>query len=119
MNAPTIDHLPIGWRIARLRRRRGWSQQVLADHIGRSKSWVEKVERGDRRLDRLSTLYTTARALGVPLADLLEEVAPPARTVIWEHAECGCTTPSDPPRPPERCAGCGRWGGNWHQAVTP
>ncbi|SCL22483.1 Helix-turn-helix domain-containing protein [Micromonospora inyonensis] len=37
--------LPIGRRVAQLRVRRGMSQQVFADRIGRSKSWVDKVVR--------------------------------------------------------------------------
>ncbi|MBO4210014.1 helix-turn-helix domain-containing protein, partial [Micromonospora echinofusca] len=51
--------------MAVLRVRRGMSQQVLADRIGKSKSWVDKVERGVRTLDRLSVIETVARALGV------------------------------------------------------
>src|SRR5690606_3637234 len=57
--------LPIGQRIAQLRMRRGMTQQVLADRLGRSKSWVEKVERGKRRLDRLSVIEAVAEVLGV------------------------------------------------------
>ncbi|XTZ14365.1 helix-turn-helix domain-containing protein [Micromonospora echinospora] len=41
------------------------SQQVLADRVGRSKSWVDKVERGVRTLDRLSVIEAVAAALGV------------------------------------------------------
>jgi transcriptional regulator with XRE-family HTH domain len=41
------------------------TQQVFADRIGRSKSWVDKVERGVRTLDRLSVIETVAAALGV------------------------------------------------------
>ncbi|MBQ1024858.1 helix-turn-helix domain-containing protein [Micromonospora sp. C95] len=59
------QELPIGRRIAQLRVRRGMSQQVFADRIGRSKSWVDKIERGARRLDRLSVIETVAGALGV------------------------------------------------------
>ncbi|MFC8901993.1 helix-turn-helix domain-containing protein, partial [Micromonospora sp. NPDC057140] len=33
--------VPIGRRMAELRARRGMSQQVFADRIGRSKSWVD------------------------------------------------------------------------------
>ncbi|OZV83361.1 hypothetical protein CA850_06465 [Micromonospora echinospora] len=51
--------------MAQLRVRRGMSQQVLADRIGRSKSWVDKVERGVRTLDRLPMIETVAAALGV------------------------------------------------------
>jgi transcriptional regulator with XRE-family HTH domain len=57
--------LPIGRRMAQLRVRRGMSQQVFADRIGRSKSWVDKVERGVRTLDRLPMIETVAAALGV------------------------------------------------------
>ncbi|MFC8845517.1 MULTISPECIES: helix-turn-helix domain-containing protein [unclassified Micromonospora] len=59
------DEVPIGRRMAELRARRGMSQQVFADRIGRSKSWVDKVERGVRTLDRLSVIETVATALGV------------------------------------------------------
>ncbi|SCL34487.1 Helix-turn-helix domain-containing protein [Micromonospora pallida] len=69
MIAPTNQDgrrdLPIGRRVAQLRVRRGMSQQVLADRVGRSKSWVDKVERGVRTLDRLVMIETVAAALGV------------------------------------------------------
>ncbi len=41
------------------------SQQVFADRVGKSKSWVDKVERGLRTLDRLSVIETVAGVLGV------------------------------------------------------
>ncbi|MER5705178.1 helix-turn-helix domain-containing protein [Micromonospora sp. NPDC002296] len=59
------NDLPIGRRMAELRVRRGMNQQVFADRIGKSKSWVDKVERGVRTLDRLSVIETVAAALGV------------------------------------------------------
>ncbi|NBE84806.1 helix-turn-helix domain-containing protein [Micromonospora sp. NEAU-HG-1] len=59
----TGNELPIGLRMAELRDRRGMSQQVFADRIGKSKSWVDKVERGVRTLDRLSVIETVAAAL--------------------------------------------------------
>ncbi|MFI6819665.1 helix-turn-helix domain-containing protein [Micromonospora sp. NPDC050187] len=74
MNAPRQPDrrdLPIGRRVAQLRARRGMSQQVLADRIGRSKSWVDKVERGVRTLDRLPMIETVAAALGVAPGILL------------------------------------------------
>ncbi|GIJ37176.1 transcriptional regulator [Micromonospora andamanensis] len=72
--------LPIGRRVAQLRARRGMSQQVFADRIGKSKSWVDKVERGVRRLDRLSVIETIARVLGVA-PDLLAGRRAPQATV--------------------------------------
>ncbi|MFI7514076.1 helix-turn-helix domain-containing protein [Micromonospora echinofusca] len=65
------DEPPIGRRMAELRARRGMSQQVFADRIGKSKSWVDKVERGVRTLDRLSVIQTVATALGVTPTILL------------------------------------------------
>ncbi|MEH0971534.1 helix-turn-helix domain-containing protein [Micromonospora sp. CPCC 205546] len=63
--------LPIGRRVAQLRVRRGMSQQVFADRIGKSKSWVDKVERGVRNLDRLSVIETVAGVLGVATGALV------------------------------------------------
>jgi transcriptional regulator with XRE-family HTH domain len=115
-----LEQLPIGWRISRLRRSHGWSQQYLADQLGKSKSWVDKVERGVRRLDRLSILHEAAQTLGVPLDVLLSETKfNPPQSVQWIHVECGHTTRVDPASPPDNCRHCGGWEGNWHQAVTP
>ncbi|WP_343871410.1 helix-turn-helix transcriptional regulator, partial [Dactylosporangium roseum] len=51
-----MDELPIGRRVAYWRNRRKMSQQVFADRLGKSKSWVDKVERGVRRLDKFSVV---------------------------------------------------------------
>ncbi|MGH3747842.1 MAG: helix-turn-helix domain-containing protein, partial [Micromonosporaceae bacterium] len=56
---------PIGRRVAYWRQRRKMSQQVFADRIGKSKSWVDKVERGVRQLDKFSVLYEIADVLRV------------------------------------------------------
>ncbi len=53
------------------------TQQMLADRLGKSKSWVDKVERGVRTLDRLSVLRDLAEALHVDPAVLLGSGAPP------------------------------------------
>ncbi|WP_433345637.1 helix-turn-helix domain-containing protein [Micromonospora sp. CA-111912] len=47
------------------------SQQVFADRLGKSKSWVDKVERGVRSLDKVSTLRDIAVALRIDTAVLL------------------------------------------------
>ena len=41
------------------------SQQVFADRLGKSKSWVDKVERGVRRLDKFSLIHDIAQVLQV------------------------------------------------------
>lgn len=63
----------IGGRVKRLRRRRGKSQAVLAGLIGKSASWLSKVERGERLIDRLSVLQDIARVLEVDIRELLED----------------------------------------------
>ncbi|MFI6819699.1 helix-turn-helix domain-containing protein [Micromonospora sp. NPDC050187] len=65
------DELPIGRRVAEWRTRRKMSQQVFADRLGKSKSWVDKVERGVRRLEKVSTIREIAEALGIDTAVLL------------------------------------------------
>lgn len=71
----TVEELPVGRRVAYWRGRRKMSQQVFADRIGKSKSWVDKVERGERRLDSFSTLHELATVLGVSVATLVGHAA--------------------------------------------
>jgi transcriptional regulator with XRE-family HTH domain len=73
----------LGRKIAAERRRRGLSQPELARMIGRSVAWVSQVERGVRKVDRMSVLETVAAALDVPLAELAAE-APVVAAVIEE-----------------------------------
>ncbi|MBO4208201.1 helix-turn-helix domain-containing protein [Micromonospora echinofusca] len=78
MSANRLDALPIGRRVAYWRGRRRLSQQVLADRLGKSKSWVDKVERGVRSLDRVSTIEDIARVLRIDTAVLLgRDTQPP------------------------------------------
>ena len=46
------------------------SQEVLAHLLGRSKSWLTKVERGERQLDRMSVITEMARVLRVDVIEL-------------------------------------------------
>jgi transcriptional regulator with XRE-family HTH domain len=66
-----VEELPIGRRVAYWRGRRKMSQQVFADRLGKSKSWVDKVERGVRRLDKFSVVYEIADVLQVDVQLLL------------------------------------------------
>jgi transcriptional regulator with XRE-family HTH domain len=66
-----MDELPIGRRVAYWRNRRKMSQQVFADRLGKSKSWVDKVERGVRRLDKFSVAYEIADVLQLDVQLLL------------------------------------------------
>ena len=55
----------IGDRIARLRYRRGLTQEQLAEHAGLSVDIVRKLEQGRRQTARLATINALARALDV------------------------------------------------------
>ena len=66
-----MDELPIGRRVAYWRTRRKMSQQVFADRLGKSKSWVDKIERGVRRLDKFSVVYDIADVLQLDVQLLL------------------------------------------------
>ncbi|NDL60193.1 helix-turn-helix domain-containing protein [Phytoactinopolyspora mesophila] len=65
------DHLSIGERIAFYRIRRGLTQAVLANLVGRSEDWLSKIERGEREIRRLDILTELARAMRVTLGDLV------------------------------------------------
>ncbi|MFY1635805.1 helix-turn-helix domain-containing protein [Solwaraspora sp. WMMB335] len=67
----------IGRRMAQWRVRRRMTQQVFADRIGRSKSWVDKVERGVRTLDKFSLIQHIAEVLRVDPAELLGDDGQP------------------------------------------
>ncbi len=82
MNTPSYQQA-LGRKIAAERRRRGLSQPELARRLGRSVAWVSQVERGVRKIDRMSVLQTVATALDVPLAELAAE-APVIAAVTGE-----------------------------------
>jgi transcriptional regulator with XRE-family HTH domain len=67
----------IGRRVAHWRERRGMTQQVFAGRLGKSTSWVTKIESGDRRLEKISILYEVAEALEIDIQVLLDK--PPHR----------------------------------------
>jgi transcriptional regulator with XRE-family HTH domain len=74
----TGDELTTGQRVARARRRKGWTQADLAAAVDRSASWVAKVEGGHAPLDRRSVLDRLAAALGVEPVELTGQPYRPA-----------------------------------------
>jgi transcriptional regulator with XRE-family HTH domain len=78
----------LGRKIAAERRRRGLSQPELARMVDRSVAWVSQVERGVRKVDRMSVLEGVAAALDVPLAELAAE-APVVAAVTEEPPGAG------------------------------
>ncbi|GGO60652.1 helix-turn-helix domain-containing protein [Nonomuraea cavernae] len=63
----------LGRRIAQERKRRGLSQTELARLVDRSVAWISQVERGVRKVDRMSVLEKVAETLDVPLSELAAE----------------------------------------------
>ncbi|NEA45494.1 helix-turn-helix transcriptional regulator [Streptomyces sp. SID10815] len=63
----------LGRRIAAHRKRRGLSQKEFAALLERSEAWLSQVERGVRRIDRITVLEKVADVLGVPVGELAAE----------------------------------------------
>jgi transcriptional regulator with XRE-family HTH domain len=59
-----------GQRVAKARKRQGWTQAELAERVGRSTSWVAKIEGGHASLDRRSVLDQLAAVLKVEVVEL-------------------------------------------------
>lgn len=64
------DSSMIGARVRAVRVRQGMSLGALADATGLSKAHLSRIERGERSLDRRSTLQTIADALRTPVEEL-------------------------------------------------
>lgn len=63
----------LGRKIAFHRKARGLSQREFARLVERSEAWVSQVERGVRRVDRMTVLESVAGVLDVPVAELAAE----------------------------------------------
>ena len=61
----------IGDKIRTIRKRRGLSQEQLGELVGFSQSKISKIENGD--WDSLSDLRLIARALEVPIEELITD----------------------------------------------
>jgi transcriptional regulator with XRE-family HTH domain len=62
-----------GQRVAFLRKKLGYSQAEFAHRIERSETWLSQVERGVRKIDRMSVLERLADGLGVSVTKLAPE----------------------------------------------
>jgi len=83
----TSDAERIGANLRRLRKGQGMSLDVLAGRSGLSKSFLSRVERGERHLDRRSHLDALAGALSVSLSDIIGQPFPShGRTQDLAHA---------------------------------
>jgi transcriptional regulator with XRE-family HTH domain len=64
-----------GRSVRSLRKRRGLSQETLAEMCGLSRNYISDIERGVRNPGLLVTV-ALAKALKVPLRELVEEIEP-------------------------------------------
>src|SRR5882672_1395286 len=70
----SMTSMQIGTRVRYWRLRRGLDRKQFADRVGRSTSWLDKIETGERALLRLPMLETVAEALGVTVDALTDPV---------------------------------------------
>lgn len=61
-----------GRRLRELRQGQGYSQEELASRAGLHRTYVSSAERGERNV-ALVNLYKLAKALNVPMSDLLPD----------------------------------------------
>lgn len=61
----------MGTVVARLRGKRGWSLEALADEAGRHRTYLGLIERGERHLS-VASAFRLAQALDLSLADLMD-----------------------------------------------
>jgi len=63
----------LGNRIRKLREKKGWTQEELAEISGLHRTYIGAVERGEKNLT-LTTLCTVSRTLGTTIANLLRGI---------------------------------------------
>ncbi|MGH3097954.1 MAG: helix-turn-helix domain-containing protein [Streptosporangiales bacterium] len=102
------DTKEFGRAVARLRKLRGMSQREFAAVVDRSETWLSQVERGVRRIDRMTVLQRLANALGVAVSELApdtpvavaQEPAPEAASLTLALASPTAVTAAFEDRPP-------------------
>ncbi|MFI0418004.1 helix-turn-helix domain-containing protein [Spongiactinospora sp. 9N601] len=112
MSSPVDDGVRrIGENIRTARRARGISLEALAGLVGRSKSWLSKIENGRMRLDKRTDIAALAEALEVSADYLLGQPAPEIRPNHPNHPNYNLARlqrvlmdagPGDPPDVPAR-----------------
>ena|SRR5690625_363557 len=91
------EDINISDRVAELRRRRGLTQEDLADRTGLSVPTIKKIEQG-RGGARMETYHTIARALGVVTLAFVTPQAPKPRVDTNQDAAlAGMRSAINPP----------------------
>lgn len=65
----------IGFRLQKARKRRGWTQEILADESGVSQTGISEIESGAITNPGIKTLSRLARALDIQLMTLIGDGA--------------------------------------------
>ncbi|MCD7873297.1 MAG: helix-turn-helix transcriptional regulator [Clostridiales bacterium] len=73
MFIPTLSAEIVGKVIARNRRKKGISQEVLSGLADIGRTHLSAIERGERK-PTLETLYRISCALGVKMSDMIREI---------------------------------------------
>jgi len=63
----------LGTRVRELRKRKGWSQEELADVSGLHYTYIGSVERGERNLT-LRSIQTIASSLRITISELFDGI---------------------------------------------
>ncbi len=63
----------LGERIRKLRKKRGWTQEIMAEKIGMDRSFIADLERGKRNITILN-LDVLAQGFGISLSQLLSRI---------------------------------------------
>jgi transcriptional regulator with XRE-family HTH domain len=63
----------LGERIRNLRKKRGWTQEIMAEKIGMDRSFIADLERGKRNITILN-LVVLAQGFGITLSQLLSRL---------------------------------------------
>ncbi len=64
--------MPLGRKLRRLRRQRKLSQEALAHRLGVTREYLAQIELSAIKSPRIETRRRLAKALGVPITELLD-----------------------------------------------
>ncbi len=69
----SLDSVIVGEAIAHLRRKKGFSQEVLSGLAGIGRTHLSAIERGERK-PTLETLYRLSIAFDTPMSEIVKEI---------------------------------------------
>ena len=70
---PPNVRLIVGRRIRELRNKKGWSQEQLAEHADLDRTYVGRIERGEKNIG-IENLSRLAKTLGAPTSSLVKGI---------------------------------------------